>query len=86
MSEREAEEPEEELRQQNQSRFDVRLNRPLLALEMEVRLQAKECRQPPGAGKGKETKSLLEPSEGIQPATFWISTPETCGESLTFDL
>lgn len=27
----------------------------------------KECRQPPEAGKGKETDPPLEPPEGMQP-------------------
>ena len=39
----------------------------MLALKTE-KLWAKECRQPPEAGKGKETHSPLKPLEGMQPS------------------
>lgn len=40
-----------------------------LALKMEEGAGAKQCRQPPEDGKGKD-KSPLETSEGIQPRVY----------------
>lgn len=60
----------EEMGQKQQSQRDEEAK--LLALKKQQGPQAKECGQPPAAGKFKDTESSPEPPEGTQPCCHLI--------------